>query len=78
MKQKSHAVEIEAGVNLPVEQVAPNCQWSGCPDAPEFLVSHPILGWVQTCRHCVEVFLEGDVVDTTAEYRGSTWELSEQ
>ncbi len=78
MARKKHAVEIEQGVNLPVEQVAPNCKWSGCPDKVEFLVEHPILGWVQTCRHCVEVFLESEVENVTEQYRGSVWELSEQ
>ena len=78
MSRKSHAVEIEAGVNLPVEQVAPNCKWSHCPDLPAFLVEHPILGWVQTCRNCVEDFLKTEVEDVTEQYRGSFWELSEQ
>jgi hypothetical protein len=78
MSRKKHAVEIEAGTNLAVEQVAPNCKWSGCPDSVEFLVEHPILGWVQTCRHCVEVFLESEVENVTEQYRGSFWELSNQ
>jgi hypothetical protein len=78
MSRKKHAVEIEPGVNLQAEEIAPNCKWSGCPDKVEFLVEHPILGWVQTCRHCVEEFLQDEVEDVTEQYRGSLWELSEQ
>jgi hypothetical protein len=78
MREKSHAVQIEPDVNMDAKNIAPNCGWSGCPEKPEFFVAHPILEWVQTCRHCTLVFLASEVEDKTEEYRGSFWGLQNE
>ena len=73
----SQAVKIEPGINFPAKDIAPRCMWSGCKTSPQFMVSHPILDWVQTCEDCVTGFLADEVEVVTKKYRGNVWRLKQ-
>jgi hypothetical protein len=60
MIQVKWACEIVEGVNWSGE-FPEFCSWSGCARPPRYVVSHPVLEWVPTCRECVDGGECGDV-----------------